>query len=208
MKLLFEKEVSPDVKLLVYDISCVDADYLKEFGINPLLINSKRQLQTALYKHLVAKYYNVPVEMVVKSQYNKPYIKGHNCYISVSHTENLIAIICSEKQVVGIDIEKISERVLKIAHKFTNREEEKLIDKNDPMISTMVLWCSKEAMYKIYEKRALSFTDNIRLLDYQYNEHTQRLSGWIKNSVDAPIYCTGAYIIFQDFLLVYFIKDQ
>ena len=53
MNLLFEKEVSPDIKLLVYDISCVDADYLKEFDINPLLINSKRQLQTALYKHLL-----------------------------------------------------------------------------------------------------------------------------------------------------------
>ena len=67
----------------------VDINYLNEYGIDPLLINSKRQLQTALYKHLVAKYYNVPVEMVVKSEYNKPYIKGHNCYISVSHTENL-----------------------------------------------------------------------------------------------------------------------
>ena len=207
MYLLFEKEVGADIKLLVYDISSVDINYLNEYGIDPLLINSKRQLQTALYKHLVAKYYNVPVEMVVKSEYNKPYIKGHNCYISVSHTENLIAIICSEKQVVGIDIEKISERVLKIAHKFTNSEEEKLIDKNDPKISTMILWCSKEAMYKIYEKRALSFTDNIRLLDYKYNEQTQMLSGWIKNSIEEPIYCNGAYIIFKNFLLVYFIKD-
>ena len=207
MNLLFEKQVDRDVSIFVYDTSKIDVKEIMKYGIDPELINSKRKLQTELYKYLIAEYYNVPLDMILKSEFNKPYVKGKKGYISISHTKDLIAIIYSKKNSVGIDIELISDRVLKIAHKFTHKEEEKLRSKGDGKTSTLILWCAKEAMYKIFEKRTLSFTENIRLLDFEYNEKTQELYGWINKSGD-QINCKGAYMILNKFLLVYFIKDQ
>ena len=207
MNLFFEKQVDRDVSIFVYDTSFIDLKQIIKFGIDPELINSKRKLQTELYKYLIAEYYNVPLEMILKSEFNKPYVKGKKGYISISHTKDLIAIIYSKKNSVGIDIELISDRVLKIAHKFTHKEEEKLTLKGASKISTLILWCAKEAMYKIFEKRTLSFTENIRLLNFEYNEKTQELYGWINKSGD-QINCKGAYMILNKLLLVYFVKDQ
>jgi len=206
MNLLFETQVDKDVSIFVYDTSFIDEKQIKKYGIDPELINSKRKLQTELYKYLVAEYYNVPLNMILKSKFNKPYVKGKKGYISISHTNDLIAIIYSNNNSVGIDIELISDRVLKIAHKFIHKDEEKLTLKGRSKIPTLILWCAKEAMYKIFEKRTLSFTNNIRLLNYDFKEKTQKLYGWVNKSEDY-INCKGAYIIFEKFLLVYFIKD-
>ncbi|MCR5454837.1 MAG: siderophore biosynthesis protein, partial [Bacteroidales bacterium] len=43
--------------------------------------------------------------------------------ISVSHTDVLVAVSLSDKCSVGIDIERITNRVLRIKHKFLNRDE-------------------------------------------------------------------------------------
>ncbi|MCR5455574.1 MAG: 4'-phosphopantetheinyl transferase superfamily protein [Bacteroidales bacterium] len=77
--------------------------------------------------------------------------------ISVSHTDGLVAVSLSYKCSVGIDIERITNRVLRIKHKFLNPDE---YNTDDPNLLQLlyIQWCAKEAMYKAL---------NVEHYDYQ-----------------------------------------
>lgn len=71
---------------------------------------------------------------------------AHN-NISVSHADGLVAVSLSKKYHVGIDVERVTNRVLRIKDKFLTPDE---YDINDPNLLQLlyIQWSAKEAMYK------------------------------------------------------------
>ena len=77
-----------------------------------------------------------------------PRLKGDaHINISVSHADGLVAASMSKKYHVGIDVERVTNRVLRIKDKFLTPDE---YDINDPNLLQLlyIQWCAKEAMYK------------------------------------------------------------
>lgn len=77
-----------------------------------------------------------------------PHLKGDaHINISVSHADGLVAVSMSQKNHVGIDVERVTNRVLRIKDKFLTPDE---YDINSPNILQLlyIQWCAKEAMYK------------------------------------------------------------
>jgi 4'-phosphopantetheinyl transferase EntD len=77
-----------------------------------------------------------------------PHLKGDaHINISVSHADGLVAVSMSKKYHVGIDVERVTNRVLRIKDKFLTPDE---YDINDPNLLQLlyIQWCAKEAMYK------------------------------------------------------------
>ena len=77
-----------------------------------------------------------------------PHMKGDaHINISVSHADGLVAVSMSKKYHVGIDVERVTNRVLRIKDKFLTPDE---YDINDPNLLQLlyIQWCVKEAMYK------------------------------------------------------------
>lgn len=71
---------------------------------------------------------------------------GNNIYISVSHTDGLVAVLLSKWR-AGIDIESVTKRVLRVKQKFLKPEEYN--DAGENLLKLLyVQWCAKEAMYK------------------------------------------------------------
>ena len=101
-------------------------------------------------------------------EFGKPHLtKGR--YISISHSFEFTAIIFSYETVVGIDVEKQREKILKIAHKFTPFEEYKTIANVDALISKLtIVWGAKESLYKIYGKKKLLFLHHIYIEDFKF----------------------------------------
>ena len=79
---------------------------------------------------------------------NKPF--ADNCYVSISHCENMIAVCTSDKP-VGIDIEKVnSDRNLdKIANRFYHGKELRYFKENHTADAFYEIWTKKEAYSKI-----------------------------------------------------------
>ncbi len=68
-------------------------------------------------------------------------------YISITHSKGLVAVIVSNKK-VGIDIEKISDKAIRLSLKFISKDNLKnLTDKK-----ATLMWSIKEAVYKWYQK--------------------------------------------------------
>ena len=81
--------------------------------------------------------------------------------ISISHTKGFSAIAISPKP-VGIDIQDFRDKILNISTKFINSEEIDLIDPSSIKELTLV-WCIKEATYKVCRKPGLDFKDEIKI---------------------------------------------
>ena len=87
--------------------------------------------------------------------------------ISISHTKGFSAIAISPKP-VGIDIQDFRDKILSISKKFINSNERDLIDPISIKELTLV-WCIKEATYKVHRKPGLDFKDEIKIQSISNN---------------------------------------
>ena len=115
-----------------------------------------------ILKKIVGKGSNIRVKY---NQHNKPFIDLSDDHISVSHSGKYATVILSRKYPVGIDIEKLSPRLHKIADKFLTADETGVQLDTMPTEDLCLHWCAKEAMYKLYGERNLDFRDHMKILD-------------------------------------------
>jgi 4'-phosphopantetheinyl transferase EntD len=110
----------------------------------------------------------------------KPYVKNTQYNISISHSKDLTAILLSQKKRVGIDMEYMSPRISRIAHRFINSDE---IISEEPELSTFhmyIHWCAKEALYKICDKQDIQLKENITLEPF-FPKPQGTVTGWVRN---------------------------
>ena len=99
--------------------------------------------------------------------HGKPYLVNLPYHISLSHSFDYAAVMMSKTAPVGIDIEQIKERVERIAEKFMQPEELAFVGYKDRIEQLYVCWCAKEAVYKCYGQKEVSFIDNILLHPFE-----------------------------------------
>jgi 4'-phosphopantetheinyl transferase EntD len=105
---------------------------------------------------------------VYYDEFGKPHLKDGK-YISITHSFIYSAVIISDTNVVGIDIEKQRDKIVKIAQKFTFIEEYKTIANHDALVRKLtIVWGAKESLYKIYGKKKLLFKDHIYIEDFLF----------------------------------------
>jgi phosphopantetheine--protein transferase-like protein len=88
---------------------------------------------------------------------------------SISHTKGFAAGIISAEIPVGIDIEFISPRVLKIEKRFLNPHEYALLDslaEEERVVFSSLFWSIKETVYKCWGKGGVDFADQIRIQSF------------------------------------------
>jgi 4'-phosphopantetheinyl transferase len=96
---------------------------------------------------------------IEKDEYNNPYLFEIQGFVSLSHTSNYAVAIVSLEEEVGIDIERILDKLSRVAHKFLSESER--LHAGDDLLKMCIYWCAKESLYKWYGKKNLSFKDNI-----------------------------------------------
>ena len=98
-------------------------------------------------------------------------ILSDNRNISISHSEKLATILISKEDGIGVDVEKIKDKVHSIAPKFLNPDETGFLGKSPSTRQLIRAWTAKEAVYKALKKPGISFSDNI-ILD-EFNDKAQ-----------------------------------
>jgi len=136
--------------------------------------------------------------------HGKPYLVNLPYHISLSHSFDYAAVMIG-KDPVGIDIEQVKQKVERIAHKFMRKEELAFIKPADKIPQLYVCWCAKEAVYKCYGQKEVSFLDNILLDPFQFEGH-----GYVNAHLKKGDICLDfdvAYLQYQDYM-VGFVKGD
>lgn len=102
---------------------------------------------------------HIPYQGTYRTDTGQPLLVGNKAHISVSHSVDFAAILLDTEKKVGIDIEKISDKVEKVAHKYLQDDE-----KETTFERLTLKWCIKEAVYKVSDHTNLSLKDDIQIL--------------------------------------------
>jgi 4'-phosphopantetheinyl transferase len=133
-------------------------------------------------------------------EHGKPYLVNLPYHISLSHSFDYAAVMIG-KAPVGIDIEQVKEKVERIAHKFMRKQELAFINEKDKINQLYVCWCVKEAVYKCYGQKEVSFVNNILLEPFNFEGH-----GCVKAHLDkGDVHCNYevGYLQYQDYMVGY-----
>jgi len=90
-----------------------------------------------------------------------PYIEDEG-YISISHAKGVVGIAFSKEFTVGLDLETIDTRMVKLSPKFLSKLESETLDTSSPVEMTKV-WSGKEALYKIAGRKGIIFSTELHL---------------------------------------------
>lgn len=91
----------------------------------------------------------------------KPYLKGVDKHISVSHSELWCAAMISDHP-CGVDVQVYSDTARRIADRFLSPDDLAIvISSHNPLHYYHLYWGAKECLYKAYGKRKLGFREHI-----------------------------------------------
>lgn len=129
--------------------------------------NKRRKKEWLSTRNMLQKLYGLDTRITFQGK--KPKINKKK-YFSLSHSNNIIAIINSNTDIVGIDIEKNNPKLLNFSHKFIHKKEKKLFIKQEHPLLTCLIWSSKEALYKAYGLGDLIFNKEMLIKDIDWNK--------------------------------------
>jgi 4'-phosphopantetheinyl transferase len=134
------------------------------------LNKGKRNLHWLSSRVLLRKLLNTDSFIEIRGdEHNKPHLINLDFEISISHSSDYAAVIVS-KHKVGVDIEIISSKILRIHQKFLNNKELACLGTEDLVKKLYVYWCAKESLYKLYGKKEIHFRNNIIIEPFEYEE--------------------------------------
>ncbi|MBC7641492.1 MAG: 4'-phosphopantetheinyl transferase superfamily protein [Flavobacterium sp.] len=160
-----------ETKILVWKISETLDELLFETRLNE---NSKIRLQK-MKSNLHQRAYLSIRKMLEIAGYSdfdmyydnsgKPHLKPKNCHtehveVSISHSHEFATLIISKKP-VGIDIEMLKEKTLKIAQRFMDVLHLENLSNTEIIKKATVIWGIKETVFKIKNEKGISFPDHI-----------------------------------------------
>lgn len=176
MNILFKK-IKEDCKVIVSEItesseslfSEINEDLSKtEIAFYKTIKNERRKTEWLGVRLLLKKHLGHYSEIKYNTTGN-PYIK-HDLNISITHSKNILGIILSQKKAVGMDVEIISDKILRTAQKFITIEELNLFSEQDKIKKIYLNWCCKETLFKIKEHGGFDFKTNFRVIDSELNK--------------------------------------
>ena len=122
------------------------------------MTNESRRAEWLAVRLLVKNLFGPDVEVAYHPT-GRPYLKGSDLHISISHTRGYASVAYHRTRPIGMDIEHLSSRVERIAPRFTTAEEASYIDAHDADKRTMyhlINWSAKEALYKLHDTPSMA----------------------------------------------------
>jgi 4'-phosphopantetheinyl transferase len=102
-----------------------------------------------------------PYSGLYKDEFGKPHLIGLQAHISISHTSGWAAAVLHHSKTVGIDIEPFREQFVRVVPRVLSDEE--ISHADGDLRRLAVYWCAKEALYKLYGKRQLTFREHLHI---------------------------------------------
>lgn len=176
MPLFFQRTINDTTQAAVWHITEAEAFFIDRVPLHRSVTHPHKRLQ-----HLAGRYLlrflvpDFPLQLIQIADTNKPYLANEMYHFSISHCGDFAAAIVSSQCRVGIDIEKVTDKILRIQHKFFSAAEQKILmsagdyagkERGLPVLSALdvtILWSCKEAVFKWYGRGEVDFKKHMTL---------------------------------------------
>ncbi len=119
--------------------------------------NPGKQLEYAASRYL--KHHIFGSKNIAYDSTGAPFIEGVG-FISLSHTSSYVAVAVCSEHLIGVDIEEIREKSIKLSARFITEEEKAFFNQEDET-DMSTLWSLKECLYKLSDRKQLLFQKDI-----------------------------------------------
>lgn len=107
-------------------------------------------------------------------EFGKPHLKPQGCSIkdveiSISHSNDFSAIAISDSK-VGLDLEQLKEKTLRIAKRFMDVSHLDNLSEEEKIKKATIVWGIKESIFKIKNEKGISFPNHIFEDDFSFED--------------------------------------
>lgn len=138
----------------------------------------------------------------LKAEANKkPVLTNFPHRLSISHSGDVAAVLLSRDCEVGVDVEHIHPKILRVEPRFLSDEERKQLPETEEkrILRLLQYWCAKEALFKVYANGHVDFRKELRIAPGENNDtlvgHILK-KGWEKPIVVSTIQLRGYMIAY------------
>jgi len=213
MPLLKEIQIDSSTRIGIWDIS-EDAQQLKwklQWGQDDIkrfaaMSDEERTIHwlssRVLIRHMLHTTHFIDLQV---DEFGKPFLANFDYKLSISHSGHRVAVILSDRE-VGIDIQHISTKILDLYSRFASQKEIEFLQEPNEIEKMYVVWCGKEALYKLYGKKKLDFRQNLAIDKFEWENE-----GIVKGHIIKGPYTKELPINYRkmdDYLLAFAVDEK
>ncbi|HEY8387649.1 MAG TPA: 4'-phosphopantetheinyl transferase superfamily protein [Parasegetibacter sp.] len=184
----FQHDINEATKVGVWKITEDESFFLSKVPLQRDISHPHKRLQhlagRCLLPHLFPDF---PAGEIAIADTRKPFLEDERYHFSISHCGDYAAAIVSSSNRVGVDIEAITDKVVKLKNKyltpgeqqleksiFSGRKEDSPIwpgiaDAREVLFCTLS-WSAKEAMFKWFAAGQLDFRRHMQILNINFTD--------------------------------------
>lgn len=160
-----------------------------------------RQQEWLTSRYLTQKYcLSTDNHQVSKTSDGQPKLPDSLSHISISHSQDLVAVISNVKP-VGLDVQYYTEKINRVFKKFVNEVEVNTEEENLALMYHFI-WGAKESMYKAYGLRKVDFRRDMHVTPFEIGCKTIVTTGSLIHPGGVLNFELTGYL-FDEFILVY-----
>jgi len=145
-----------------------------------------RKIEWLQVRALLNEIFKQKVEIAYREN-GQPYLRNRPEFeISISHSKTIVAVALSQGFQIGVDIELIHPRLLKIADRFLNPTEYISFNALTTIIEKIqfltIVWTAKEALYKIIGTD-VDYKKDIRVKEFSLEQDGTTIVEFFKDDI-------------------------
>lgn len=180
MPLVYQHTINSSTKAGLWRIEESEDFFLEKVPLKRDVSHPHKRLQHLAGRYLLPILFNdFPLEEILIADTRKPFLADEKYHFSISHCGDYAAAIVSSTQRVGVDIEKSTEKILRISHKFLTEKEKMLLDEQmstqQLLQLTSLLWSTKESMFKWFGDGGVDFRQHMHIEHIEGNDEEGKL---------------------------------
>ena len=134
----------------------------------------------------------------------KPYLENSVTNISITHTDKYVAIIISDDDELGIDIESLERDFSVVEKKALSEDEIDDLEKEKRNEQLAIYWCAKEAIFKRMSQNRVDFAEQIEVEKFNVRKEGELEATFIHKDEHEEEF-ELEYMIFDRHLLVWLV---
>jgi phosphopantetheinyl transferase len=180
LSLVYQHTINSTTKLGLWHIEEDEHFFLQKVPVKRDVTHPHKRLQHLAGRYLLPTLFeDFPLEEILIADTRKPFLPDEKYHFSISHCGDYAAAIVSANQRVGIDIEKPTEKIFRIIHKFLRDEEKMFLDEQMSSRQLLqlatLLWSTKESMFKWFGDGGIDFRQHLHIQNIEGNDEEGKL---------------------------------